>query len=85
MIKLVQKLLSIHHLDRKIDIMKNIRPVLKPDGIFIIIENEPTKSGWESHTTPKDVVIREAGEAGFELVRIEDFFQEDNIYIFKVK
>lgn len=65
--------------------MKNIRPVLKPDGIFIIIENEPTKSGWESHTTPKDVVIREAGEAGFELVRIEDFFQEDNIYIFKVK
>ncbi|MBA7551276.1 2-methoxy-6-polyprenyl-1,4-benzoquinol methylase, mitochondrial [subsurface metagenome] len=76
---------TYHHLDRKIDIMKNIKPALKPDGIFVIIENEPNKSGWESHATPKDVVIREAGEAGFELVRIEDFLEEDNIYIFKVK
>lgn len=85
MIKLVQKLLSIHHLDREIDIMKNIRPALKPDGIFVIIENEPTKSGRASHTTPKDIVIEEAEEAGFKLVRIEDFLEEDNIYIFKVK
>ncbi len=76
---------TYHHLDRKIDIMNNIKPALKPDGIFVIIENEPTKSGWESHGTPKDVVIREAGEAGFELISIEDFLEEDNIYIFKVK
>jgi len=85
LIKLVQKLLSIHHLDREIDIMKSIRPALKPDGIFVIIENEPTKSGRASHTTPKDIVIEEAEEAGFKLVRIEDFLEEDNIYIFKVK
>lgn len=65
--------------------MKSIRPALKPDGIFVIIENEPTKSGRASHTTPKDIVIEEAEEAGFKLVRIEDFLEEDNIYIFKVK
>jgi len=31
------------------------------------------------------MVIEEAGEGGFELIRIESFLQEDNIYIFRVK
>ncbi len=75
---------TYHHLDDKIGLMKNIRPALKPDGTFVIIENEPEKSGWPSHTTPEKVVIEEATESGFELVRIESFLEEDNIYIFKV-
>ena len=38
-----------------------------------------------SHSTPKDVLIKEVGAAGFELVRIETILSQDNIYIFKLK
>jgi ubiquinone/menaquinone biosynthesis C-methylase UbiE len=76
---------TYHHLDDKIGLMKNIRPALKPNGIFVIIENEPEKSGWTSHTTPLKVVIQEAEEAGFDLIRIESFLEEDNIYLFHSK
>ena len=74
---------TYHHLDDKIGLMRNIRSSLKPGGTFVIIENEPEKSGWPSHTTPEKVVIAEATESGFELVRIESFLEEDNIYIFR--
>jgi len=74
---------TYHHLDDKIGLMRNILPALKPDGIFVIIENEPEKSGWPSHTTPGKVVIKEAEESGFELIRIESFLEEDNIYLFR--
>jgi hypothetical protein len=73
-----------NHLEDKIGLMKNIIPALKSEGTFVIIENEPEKSGWPSHTTPEKVVIEEATESGFELVRIESFLEEDNIYIFRV-
>jgi ubiquinone/menaquinone biosynthesis C-methylase UbiE len=76
---------TYHHLDDKTGLMRNIRPALKPGGKFVIIENEPAKSGWNSHTTPEKVVIEEAAESGFELIRIESFLKEDNIYIFRIK
>ena len=76
---------TYHHLDDKIGLMNSIIPVLKTGGTFVIIENEPEKSGWASHTTPMKVIIHEADEAGFELIRIESFLKEDNIYLFRVK
>ena len=74
---------TYHHIDYQEDILRNILPSLKPGGIMVIIENEPTKSGWDSYTTPKEELIDKATKTGYELDRIETFLAEDNIYIFK--
>jgi len=76
---------TYHHLDKPVDLIRNIIPTLKHDGILVIVENDPEKSGWTSHTTPKDVLIRQVDRAGFELVKIETFLARDNIYFFHPK
>jgi len=50
------------------------------------VEADPAKSSnMGSHSTPKDVILKEVGQAGFELARIETFLSYDNFYIFKLK
>ncbi len=74
-----------HHLDNPVPLIRNILPSLKPDGILAIVECDPDKVEWgkdEGCTRKKDM-IKELKEAGFEVVRIETFLSEDNIYIAK--
>jgi len=74
-----------HHLDSPVPLIRNILPSLKPDGILAIVECDPDKVDWgkdEGCNRKKDMV-RELKEAGFEVVRIETFLIEDNIYIAK--
>jgi ubiquinone/menaquinone biosynthesis C-methylase UbiE len=78
---------TYHHLDQPVELMKNIKPGLKSNGILAIVEHEPTKServSCDHCSTPKDVLIKQAVQAGYELIRIETFLEEDNIYIFRV-
>jgi ubiquinone/menaquinone biosynthesis C-methylase UbiE len=75
-----------HHLENPIPVLKNTLPSLKPDGILAIVEREPEKSGAPPQSsTPKETLIRQAQQAGFEIVRIETFLPDDNIYIFRPK
>jgi ubiquinone/menaquinone biosynthesis C-methylase UbiE len=77
---------TFHHLDKPVEMMKNIIPALKPGGKLVIIEHEREKSGYmDGHSTPKKTVIKQTREAGFKLERIETFLKLDNIYIFQVK
>ena len=77
---------TYHHLEKPVELMRNIAPSLKPDGILVIIEHDAEKiPGEEEHTTSKEVLLRQAWEAGFELVRIETFLEKDNINIFRVR
>ncbi len=76
---------TYHHLDDPVGLIRNIIPTLKPDGILAIVENDQEKSGWTSHTTPKDTLIAQVGQAGFELIKIDTFLQRDNIYYFQPK
>ena len=73
---------SYHHIDQVIPLMKNIIPALKVGGKLVIIEQEPGKSGSNSHATPRKQLIKEAGEAGFSLVETIDILEIDLIYIF---
>lgn len=71
-----------HHLDKPIPLVKNIMPSLKPDGILAIVECDPVKSGFpEDHSTPKNDMIKQLDQAGYDIIRIEDFLREDYIYI----
>ena len=77
---------TYHHLENPIELMKNIIPSLKPDGKLIIIEHDPVKvPGAGSHATAKDVLLNQANQAGFELMKLMTFLKRDNIYILQAK
>jgi ubiquinone/menaquinone biosynthesis C-methylase UbiE len=74
-----------HHLDKPVELIRSIIPTLKPDGMLVIVEHDPIKSGYRSESTAKDKMIRQAGQAGYELIKIEDFLPKDYIYFFRPK
>ena len=76
---------SYHHIDQVIPLMKNIIPALKDGGRFVIIENEPEKSGWDGHSTPKKQLLKEVEETGFSMVETIDILELDMIYIFEIR
>ena len=74
-----------HHLDNPVPLIQNILPSLKPGATLVIVECDPEKVDWgkeEGCTSPGDMA-RELRAAGFELVRVSKFLNEDNIYIAK--
>jgi ubiquinone/menaquinone biosynthesis C-methylase UbiE len=83
---LVYMINTYHHLDKPVELMKNIIPCLKPNGRLAIIEHDPAKApGAGSHATAKNVLIEQAKQAGFELVRMMTFLKRDNIYVLQPK
>jgi len=74
-----------HHLEKPRAILVAIRPSLKPGGVLAIVERDPAKSESASEATPREDMARRLDEAGYELVRVETFLAEDNIYIARPK
>lgn len=75
-----------HHLDKPVILVENIIPSLKPEGILAIVDADPVKSGFgDHHSTPKAEMLKQLGQAGYEVIRIEDFLKEDYIYICRPK
>jgi ubiquinone/menaquinone biosynthesis C-methylase UbiE len=75
---------TYHHLDDPVGLLRNIMPSLKADGVLVIIEHDPDKCpDAGSHSTRQDILISQAYEAGYTLVRIETFLERDNINIFR--
>jgi len=77
---------TYHHLDKPVELMKNIIPSLKPGGKLVIIEHDPVKvPGAGSHSTAKGELLEQAKHAGFELEKLMTFLEKDNIYVFQMK
>jgi ubiquinone/menaquinone biosynthesis C-methylase UbiE len=75
-----------HHLDKPVELVRNIRPSLKYDGILAIVDADPEKSGLnDHHSTPKNDMSKQLDKAGYRVIRIEDFLQLDYIYICRPK
>jgi predicted methyltransferase len=73
---------TYHHVEKPVELMKNIIPALKPGGLLVIIEHTPEKApSMGHHCTPKETVLRQTKEAGFNMIRLETFLKYDNIYI----
>ena len=72
-----------HHVDEPVELIRNALPALKPSGTLVIVECDPAKVDWgeEEHCTGKDEMLRQLGQAGYELIRIEGFLSEDQIYV----
>jgi SAM-dependent methyltransferase len=72
-----------HHLADPVSILRNLRPSLKSDGILAIVECDPYKVSWgdEHGCARKEDMTEDLKKAGFEIVRIETFLDEDSLYI----
>jgi ubiquinone/menaquinone biosynthesis C-methylase UbiE len=80
-------IMTYHHLAKPVEMMKNTIPCLKKDGVLVIVEHDPVKSGENgSETTSLEKLTREANEAGLQIIRVNsDLLERDNIYFLKTK
>lgn len=77
---------TYHHLSDPVTVMRNTIDALKPGGLLVISEHDPSKSKRVSSpgsSTLRNKLIQQAREAGFQLAKIHDFLEEDNLFVFK--
>ena len=71
-----------HHAEDPVALVRNAMPALKPGGTLAIVECDPVKTGWDDHgCTRVDEMPGQLERAGYEMVRVETFLKEDNIFI----
>jgi ubiquinone/menaquinone biosynthesis C-methylase UbiE len=77
---------TYHFLDQPITMLKKLLPTLKPGGTIVLVEPDPIRGpGGSDHGISPERMRRDAEQAGFELVRIEDFLPEDLIFILRIR
>jgi SAM-dependent methyltransferase len=72
-----------HHADDPVALLRSAKASLKPGGRLAIVECDPDKTDWgEEHgCTGVKKMNRQLGRAGYEVVHIESFLDEDSIYL----
>ena len=70
---------TYRHLDKPVEVLRNIAPSLKPGGVMAIIDSK--RYNREPSTNE---IIKDAGLAGFKLTKLETVLPEDDIYLFQV-
>jgi SAM-dependent methyltransferase len=84
-----------HMLEKPDELLKNLRPALKPGAVLAILDPHDDEIDQEfgidrskpDVKTPliKERVEKSAKASGFELVRVETFLSDDYIFILEVK
>ncbi|MCX6576781.1 MAG: methyltransferase domain-containing protein [Candidatus Aminicenantes bacterium] len=84
---MVFMILTYHHLAKPVALLKNLIPSLKPGATVVVVDPDPEKDKdrWGRESTSEEKIRKEAGEAGFEFVRVETFLEKDNIFILRAK
>jgi len=72
---------SYHEVADPVVLLKNLRPALRAGAKLGIIDRN---GNGENHGVSKDIVVKEAGEAGYRLVGQYDFVKPDNVDYFLV-
>lgn len=76
---------TYHFFDQPITMLKRMLPALKPGGTIVLVEPDPIRGpGGSDHGISPERMRRDAAQAGFEVVRIENFLPEDLIFILKI-
>lgn len=70
---------TYRHLEKPVEVLRNVVPSLKPGGVLAIIESKRY-----NREPSKNEIIRSADLAGYRLARLETFLPEDDIYLFRV-
>lgn len=82
---MVVMLLAFHEFENHVQWLECVKASMKPNAALVIIERDPEKigSGWD-HFMKKDEILETVKKANFELVRVETFLKNDNIFIFRL-
>ena len=70
-----------HMLKKPVELLKNLKPSLKPGAKLAILDFDPEKRRGPYPENAK--IVELAVKAGYELNRIEKFSNRDNIWIFR--
>lgn len=81
----------IHLLENPVLFLKKVKPCLKEDGVFVIIQwdskklqiEAPIPNLPEDETFSLDAVLRPVYQAGYKVVRIKQFLPLQNIFVCK--
>jgi len=72
---------TYHHLEKPVELVRNLLPALKENGILAIVERDKDRSIYKDEATTQKDFIAQMDQAGFEVITIDTSMQEDNIYI----
>jgi len=70
---------TYRHLEKPVEVLRNIAPALKPGGVLAVIDSKSY-----NREPAKNEILRNAARAGFALVKLEQVLPEDDIYLFRV-
>ncbi len=72
---------TYHEVAHPVVLLRNLRPSLKPGARIGIIDRN---GNGENHGVSKDVIVREAAQAGYELRDSQDFVKADGVDYFLI-
>ena len=77
---------TYHFFEKPVAMLKSLAPALKPGAMVVMVEPDPVRGpGGPDHGLSRERMAREAAEAGFEVIRTEDFLPEDLIFVLRLK
>jgi ubiquinone/menaquinone biosynthesis C-methylase UbiE len=71
---------TYRHLDKPVEVLKNIKPSLKTGGKLAIIESKRYERDQGSNE-----IVYHAELAGFTLIKVDHSLPKDDIYLFKIE
>ena len=75
---------AFHDLERPVELLANLLPCLKPDAIVVVMDRDRAKVP-SPHFKTRAEVEEIIGRSVFELVRVETFLRDHNLYILKAR
>jgi len=75
---------SFHDLERPVELLANLLPALKPDATVVIMDRDPARTS-DRHFKTRAEVEETIGRSVFELVKVEDFLRDHNLYILRAR
>ena len=77
---------TYHYFEQPVAMLKKLLQALKHGGTVVLVEPDPVRGpGGADHGIFPERMRQDAAQAGFEVVRIEDFLPEDLIFVLKFR
>ena len=77
---------AFHDLERPVELLAKLLPSLKPGAIVVVMDRDPARfSDSARHFLTRAQVEETVGRSVFELVRVETFLRDHNLYILRAK
>jgi arsenite methyltransferase len=87
-IDLVLTVDTYHHIDDRPAYFRELQRDLAPGGRVAVIDYDGRKGWfvrWMGHSTPRDLLLREMDEAGYEVAEEHDFIDRQSFVVFRAR